>query len=264
MLRSTSFAHARIRGVNALHGLHRRVGENAMKNHNDSFLNHAAQKDAVNRELSMLLTSPEDMSRIAEGLPGVEFESELPADPITRLFFQVKGKNALFQSSYTAHKAKTRKLTDNPETGAEGDRVALGQRWFLPLHDMCMRLLEGSEKRKRFVIVPGTTENKGVAQVLRNHGLLAGFRDFNNNRAFVCEMKYYQGEPVLRKCGAVRVAWTQGETEWSPLMMRRLTKKYGRSSKVEIAIARTWDGRILDQWQMVNEGVGGTGLVVAA
>lgn len=65
------------------------------------------------------------------------------------------------------------------------------------MYDFCHRIREACEQRKRFVIVPSTIETRGCAQVMLNHGLVAGFRDFHNDRAFAIELKYFQNESTI-------------------------------------------------------------------
>uniref|UniRef100_A0A0A9VNN8 Putative propionate kinase n=1 Tax=Lygus hesperus TaxID=30085 RepID=A0A0A9VNN8_LYGHE len=93
-------------------------------------------------------------------LPGVERVRDLPADPITRLFFQHKGEHALYYGSF-----------DHPSE-QDTDRVQIASRVRAhrfyhnippPMYDFCNRIREACEQRKRFVIVPATLETKGCA-----------------------------------------------------------------------------------------------------
>ncbi|CAM38063.1 conserved hypothetical protein [Leishmania braziliensis MHOM/BR/75/M2904] len=191
-------------------------------------------------------------------LPGVERVRDLPADPITRLFFQHQGDHALYYGTY-----------DQPSQLDE-DRVQLEKRepkdWtfnvITPMYDFCHRLREASEQRKRFVIVPSTIETRGCAKVLLDHGLVAGFRDFNNDRAFAVELKYFQNEPTIN---VVEPCSYDGKTEfeWSPKMMRRLLNTHGIHNRLIIYICRTADNRIIDHIQAVKECIGGRGLMMA-
>ncbi|CAG9572465.1 conserved hypothetical protein [Leishmania major strain Friedlin] len=191
-------------------------------------------------------------------LPGVERVRDLPADPITRLFFQHQGDHALYYGTY-----------DEPSRLDE-DRVQLEKRepkdWtfnvFTPVYDFCHRLREASEQRKRFVIVPSTIETRGCAKVLLDHGLVAGFRDFRNDRAFAVELKYFQNEPTIN---IIEPCSYDGKTEfeWSPKMMRRLMNAHGIHNRLIIYICRTADNRIIDHIQAVKECIGGRGLMMA-
>lgn len=202
---------------------------------------------------------PNDFEDPSCELPGVEHKSDLPADPLTRIFFQVKGDQALYQGSHY------RPSTTDP------DRVQLKMRtvkrahydhlvWF-PLTDFCHRIREGQDMRKRFVVVPSTDTTRQVAEVLRRWGFIAGFRDFNNDRAFVVELKYFQNEPVIQTIlPASRDR--KVEYEWSPKMMRRFYRSHGVVNKTQCYLVRTWDGRVLDHLEAMSEGTGGRGLLM--
>lgn len=190
-------------------------------------------------------------------LPGVERRRDLPADPLTRLFFQHKGDHALYYGTY-----------DYPSE-ADKDRVQLEKRepkdWtfnvFTPMYDFCHRIREACEQRKRFVIVPSTVETKGCALVMRRHGLVAGFRDFHNDRAFAVELKYFQNASTIN---VIEPCSYDGKTEfeWSPKMMRRLLNTHGIHNRLVIYICRTADNRVIDHIQAVKEHIGGRGLMM--
>lgn len=194
-------------------------------------------------------------------LPGVPFKSDLPADPITRLFFQQQGEYALYQGSYT-----------NPEE-KDSDRIQIERRdqngldgkikQHVPMYDFCHRIREASEQRKRFVIVPSTAETKGCAQVMMNHGIIAGFRDFHNDRAFAIELKYFQSEPTITVIAPCSVDG-KIEFEWSPKMMRRLMNSHGIHNKLQVYICRAADGRVMDHIQATREQIGGRGLMMVS
>ncbi len=193
-------------------------------------------------------------------LPGVEHKRDLPADPITRLFFQAKGDQALFQGSYELPKKR-----DSDRVELERRDVPYGYTKRLlrtPVFDFCHRLREGSEQRKRFVIVPSTVETRGCAEILHRHGLIAGFRDFHNDRAFAVELKYFQNEPSLETIEP-SVVDARCHFEWSPKMMRRLLNMYGIHNRITIFICRTHDGRIMDHIEAAQNHLGGRGLLMA-
>ncbi|ORC92672.1 putative 30S ribosomal protein S8 [Trypanosoma theileri] len=190
-------------------------------------------------------------------LPGVERRRDLPADPITRLFFQHKGDHALYYGTY-----------DYPSRQDE-DRVQIEKRepreWTFnvttPMYDFCHRIREAADQRKRFVIVPSTIETRGCARVMHDHGLVAGFRDFHNDRAFAVELKYFQGESTIN---VIEPCAYDGKTEfeWSPKMMRRLLNTHGIHNRLVVYICRTADNRIIDHIQAVKEHIGGRGLMM--
>lgn len=211
----------------------------------------------LRRALHSFAMEPEERRRMTK-LPGVEFESDLPADPITRLFFQRKGDAALYEGSYEV------------PLNTDDDRVVLKNRTTehksrlrqpTATYDFCHRVREASEQFKRFVIVPSTAETKGIAQLMFDHGVVAGFRDFHNDRAFAIELKYFQNESVLM---GIEPAHKDGSQEflWSPNMIRRMCKPFGITNKIRIYPLRTWDGRVVDQHQAAQEGIGGLGLCV--
>nr|CCC94361.1 putative 30S ribosomal protein S8 [Trypanosoma congolense IL3000] len=190
-------------------------------------------------------------------LPGVERRRDLPADPITRLFFQHKGDHALYYGTY-----------DVPSL-QDDDRVQIEKRgsgnrehcMYTPVYDFCHRIREAAEQRKRFVIVPSTIETRGCAHVMHDHGLVAGFRDFHNDRAFAVELKYFQGDSTIN---VIEPCSYDGRTqfEWSPKMMRRLLNSHGIHNRLVIYICRTADNRIIDHISAVKESVGGRGLMM--
>ena len=226
--------------------------------YNDEHIQKQKNRDYVKHSLTLLGTSPEELKTHTD-LPGVCLHSELPADPITRLFFQVKGDCALYQTSYEETMDKPKGDERNQYTIADPDRARFEKRSRLPIHDMAGRILEGQKRKKRFVTVPCTVETKGVAKIMEEHGLISGMRDFNNRHAFVVELKYFQGSGVIQYFEAVRSNFVNCDVEWSPLMIRKLASNnnYGN---IRVVCVRTWDGRVLDQFQARREEVGGTGL----
>ncbi|RNF26151.1 30S ribosomal protein S8 [Trypanosoma conorhini] len=190
-------------------------------------------------------------------LPGVERRRDLPADPLTRIFFQHKGDHALYYGTY-----------DNPSL-QDDDRIQIEKReprkWtynvFTPVYDFCHRIREATEQRKRFVIVPSTLETRGCARVMHGHGLVAGFRDFHNDRAFAVELKYFQGDSTIN---VIEPCAYDGKTEfeWSPKMMRRLLNSHGIHNRLVVYICRTADNRVIDHIQAVKENIGGRGLMM--
>lgn len=210
----------------------------------------------LRRVLQTFAAEPEARRRLVD-LPGVEFESDLPADPITRLFFQRKGDQALYEGQ-----------NDSPNL-VDHDRVSLAKRNKKlkgqlkdEVFDYCHRLREASEQKKRFVVVAADGETKGISQLLYNHGLISGFRDFNNNRAYAVELKYFQGESVLQGIEPVSID-TKIEFEFTPKMMRRLMNSFGIQNKIRIFIVKTWDGRVIDHIDAVKEGISGRALMLA-
>ena len=217
---------------------------------------HRSDQTPLRRALQTFAAEPEARRRLVN-LPGVEFESQLPADPITRLFFQRKGDQALYEGQNDAPN-----LVDHDRVAlAKRDKTLKGQLKD-EVFDYCHRLREGSEQKKRFVVVSADGETKGISQILYNHGLIAGFRDFNNNRAYAVELKYFQGESVLNGIEPVSID-TKVEFEFTPKMMRRFMNSHGIQNKIRIFCVKTWDGRVIDHIDAVKEGISGRGLMVA-
>src|SRR3989338_4550376 len=112
---------------------------------------------------------------------------------------------------------------------------------------------------KRFVIVAADGETKAISEILLRHGLIAGFRDFNNDRAYAIELKYFQGESVVN--GIEPVSMDQEiEFEFTPKMMRRFMSSFGITNKIRIFLVKTYDGRVIDHITAVSEGIAGRGL----
>jgi ribosomal protein S8 len=204
-------------------------------------------------------TDPKDRKRLTE-LPGVEFESDLSADPLTRIFFQRKGTHSLFRGSYKNPEQSDRDRVELKDRTTQKSRYGYGIQ--NAVYDFCHRVREASEQRKRFVTVLSTEDTKGLARILYRHGLVAGFRDFHNDRSFVVELKYFQHEPVLNGIEPANYDF-EAEMEFSPLMMRSLGHAGGRASGIRIFAVRTWDGRIIDNQEARVEGIGGRGLMMA-
>ena len=213
---------------------------------------------AARRALDAFAVEPEDRKRLCAGLQGVEFQSDLPADPLTRIFFQKKADHMLFQGTF-----------DDPRF-SDPDRVKLGLRtrntvmpssMNSPTFDFCHRVREASQQRKRFVVVPATHETKGVAKIMLRHGIIAGYRDFSNDRAFAIELKYFQNESCLMGIEPVSKT-TAVEFEWTARYLKRVSHQFGVLNRVRIHILRTWDGRIIDHVEAVTENIGGRGLLM--
>jgi ribosomal protein S8 len=217
---------------------------------------YGASELPLRQALQTFAAEPESRRRLSN-LPGVEFESELPADPITRLFFQRKGDEALYEGE-----------NDTPNL-VDHDRLMLAHRdggvhkgrGASEIFDFCHRIREGHQTRKRFVIVPADGETKGISEIMMRHGLIAGYRDFNNDRAYAVELKYFQGESVIQGLEPVSRD-VSIEFEFTPKMMRRFMSSFGITNKVRIFVVKTWDGRVIDHIEAVNEGISGRGLVL--
>ena len=70
-----------------------------------------------------------------------------------------------------------------------------------PLGDMLTRIRNAQMRRKNKVITPGSRLRANVLDVLRSEGYIRDYSstDFGNGRTeFEIELKYYEGEPVIR------------------------------------------------------------------
>jgi len=70
-----------------------------------------------------------------------------------------------------------------------------------PLGDMLTRIRNAQMRRKNKVITPGSRLRANVLDVLRTEGYIRDYSstDFGNGRTeFEIELKYYEGEPVIR------------------------------------------------------------------
>jgi small subunit ribosomal protein S8 len=71
-----------------------------------------------------------------------------------------------------------------------------------PLGDMLTRIRNAQMRRKSKVTTPGSALRKNVLDVLESEGYIRGYSttDFGNGRTeFEIELKYHEGEPVIRQ-----------------------------------------------------------------
>ena len=71
-----------------------------------------------------------------------------------------------------------------------------------PLGDMLTRIRNAQMRRKSKVTTPGSRLRLNVLEVLKDEGYIRGFSstDFGNGRTeFEIELKYYEGQPVIRQ-----------------------------------------------------------------
>ncbi len=71
-----------------------------------------------------------------------------------------------------------------------------------PLGDMLTRIRNAGMRRKGKVMTPGSRLRANVLDVLQQEGYIRGYSqtDFGNGRTeFEIELKYYDGEPVIRQ-----------------------------------------------------------------
>ncbi len=75
-----------------------------------------------------------------------------------------------------------------------------------PLGDMLTRIRNAGMRRKSKVSTPGSRLRANVLDVLQQEGYIRGYSttDYGNGRTeFEIELKYYEGEPVIREIARV-------------------------------------------------------------
>ncbi len=75
-----------------------------------------------------------------------------------------------------------------------------------PLGDMLTRIRNAQMRNKSTVATPGSKLRANVLEVLRSEGYIRGFSatDLGNGRSeFDIELKYFDGEPVIREIARV-------------------------------------------------------------
>lgn len=71
-----------------------------------------------------------------------------------------------------------------------------------PLGDMLTRIRNAQMRKKTKVTTPGSALRQRVLEVLQTEGYIRGYSkvDYNGGRSeFEIELKYYDGEPVIRR-----------------------------------------------------------------
>ncbi len=73
-----------------------------------------------------------------------------------------------------------------------------------PLGDMLTRIRNGQHARKRVVLSPASRLRGNVLDVLKREGYIRGYTEMESSRArnardLSIELKYYEGEPVIRE-----------------------------------------------------------------
>jgi small subunit ribosomal protein S8 len=73
-----------------------------------------------------------------------------------------------------------------------------------PLGDMLTRIRNGQQARKNIVSTPGSRMRSNVLEVLKREGYIRGFSKLDSEQTvnaseLSIELKYYEGEPVIRE-----------------------------------------------------------------
>ncbi len=75
-----------------------------------------------------------------------------------------------------------------------------------PIGDLLTRIRNGQHARKQSITAPASRLKAGVLEVLKNEGFIRGYseRDVRTGiKELVIELKYYEGEPVIREIGRI-------------------------------------------------------------
>ena len=76
-----------------------------------------------------------------------------------------------------------------------------------PLGDMLARIKNGQLRKKESVLMPASRFRGNVLDVLHREGYIRGFKKIveieNNKNEFVIELKYVDGEPVIKNISRV-------------------------------------------------------------
>jgi len=71
-----------------------------------------------------------------------------------------------------------------------------------PISDMLARIRNGQRARKQSVLTPASKLRESVLDVLKREGYIRGF-SHEGEGSIKIELKYHQGEPVIREIGRV-------------------------------------------------------------
>lgn len=75
-----------------------------------------------------------------------------------------------------------------------------------PLGDMLTRIRNAQGRRKATVVTPASTLRKSVLDVLADEGFIRGYNIQGEDQPqgeFLIELKYYEGEPVIRQISRI-------------------------------------------------------------
>ena len=120
-----------------------------------------------------------------------------------------------------------------------------------PLGDMLARIKNGQLRKKESVLMPASRFRANVLDVLHREGYIRGFKKVeieNNKNEFKIELKYVEGEPVIKNISRVS---KPGRRVYSKIS--ELEKPYGG---LGISILSTPKGVMSDQQARKNN-VGG-------
>ena len=120
-----------------------------------------------------------------------------------------------------------------------------------PLGDMLARIKNGQLRKKESVLMPASRFRANVLDVLHREGYIRGFKKVeieNNKNEFKIELKYVEGEPVIKNISRVS---TPGRRVYSGI--NNLPRHF---DGLGISILSTSKGILSDQ-EARQENVGG-------
>ena len=120
-----------------------------------------------------------------------------------------------------------------------------------PLGDMLTRIRNAQIRRKDFVHMPASRFRANVLEVLEREGYIRGFKKIaleNNKNNFEIELKYIDGEPVIKEISRIS---TPGRRVYS-----KITDLQRHFDGLGISILSTSKG-VLSDSEARNENVGG-------
>eukprot|EP01061_Rhynchopus_euleeides_P038565 TRINITY_DN66136_c0_g1_i1.p1 TRINITY_DN66136_c0_g1~~TRINITY_DN66136_c0_g1_i1.p1 ORF type:complete len:321 (+),score=97.47 TRINITY_DN66136_c0_g1_i1:82-963(+) len=188
-------------------------------------------------------------------LPGVLFQSELPQDPVDRLFFQVKPENAELLASNGK--------PDNPEevwelTNVPGMKARDNNKWKRePLSQMCTALHEQKTRRERFITVFVSEETKAVARLLLDLGFIAGLRDYNNGHKFSIETKWWDNIPAVMNMAQLSLYQRDSRIHWTAEEVQKVLYFNKVYNVIRIYFIRLESGEIVHHMEACRRNAGG-------
>ena len=120
-----------------------------------------------------------------------------------------------------------------------------------PLGDMLTRIRNAQIRRKDFVHMPASRFRANVLEVLEREGYIRGFKKIaleNNKNNFEIELKYIDGEPVIKEISRIS---TPGRRVYS-----KITDLQRHFDGLGISILSTSKG-VLSDSEARDENVGG-------
>eukprot|EP01062_Namystynia_karyoxenos_P000593 TRINITY_DN10216_c0_g1_i1.p1 TRINITY_DN10216_c0_g1~~TRINITY_DN10216_c0_g1_i1.p1 ORF type:complete len:297 (+),score=89.77 TRINITY_DN10216_c0_g1_i1:169-1059(+) len=185
-------------------------------------------------------------------LPGKLWKSDLPQDPVDRLFFQVKSENASLLASAGApdNPRKMHELT--LELGQQGNQWEHD-----PLGHMCLTLANQWERRERFVTILARDDTKQIARKLLDLGFISGMRDYNNEWKFAIETRWWDNRPAIEHMHQLSLPARKARWWWDAEELRKVLYFNGVYNVTRIYFIRLDSGVIVTHPEAVRDNVEG-------